>query len=227
MTTHDSYNPRFAKRDYRETWAFQHKNPKGINLILVGVTQLFIRRHAAEVTHIKAVIEEHAVTYPFNKRIMPPNISQKSLSGCKNLEILGLSGTQKTIQEQKGRSCEVIGAYQDTAQYAAKTFSKAGLHPNIISMHIRFDRKVDVLSVRIFDDPWHFRVKYYQGKDPVLETLEPASLTEHETELLFDLGLCNSRFVHSLLMRQAPMVPWKGTFKDHWATRWLSEFKGM
>jgi hypothetical protein len=227
MTTHDSHNPRFGKRDYRETWAFQHKNLKGINLILGGVTQVFIRRHAAEVTHIKAVIEEHAVTYPFNKRIMPPNISQKSLSGCKNLEILGLSGTQQTIQEQKGRSGEVIGAYQDTAQYAAKTFSKAGLHPNIISMHIRFDRKVDVLGVRILDDPWHFRVKYYQGKDPVLDTLEPASLTEHETELLFDLGLCNSRFVHSLLMRQAPMVPWKGSFKDHWATRWLSEFRGM
>lgn len=227
MTTHDSYNPRFGKRDYRETWAFEHKNLKGINLILGGVTQLFIRRHAAEVTHIKAVIEEHAVTHPFNKCIMPSNISQKSLRDCKNLKVLGLSGTQQTIQERKGRSGEVIGGYQDTAQYAAKIFDKAGLHPEIISMHIRFDRKVDVLGGEILDDPWHFRVKYYQGKPPVLETLESASLTEEETELLFDLGLSKSRFVHSLLMKQAPMIPWKGTYKDHWATRWLSEFKGM
>jgi hypothetical protein len=22
-------------------------------------------------------------------------------------------------------------------------------------------------------------------------------------------------------------VPWKGMVRDHWATRWLSEFKGM
>ncbi|CAN9440894.1 unnamed protein product [Alternaria alternata] len=227
MTTHDSYNPRFGKRDYRETWAFQHKNLKGINLILGGVTQLFIRRHAAEVTHIKAVVEEHAVTHPFNKCIMPSNISQKSLGDCKNLKVLGLSGTQQTTQEKKGRSGEVIGGYQDTAQYAANIFDKAGLHLEIISMHIRFDRKVDVLGGEILDDPWHFRVKYHQGKPPVLETLEPASLTEEETELLFDLGLSNSRFVHSSLMRQAPMIPWKGTYKDHWATRWLSEFKGM
>jgi hypothetical protein len=70
-------------------------------------------------------------------------------------------------------------------------------------------------------------LKYYRDKPPVLKTLEPARLTEHEMELLFDLGLSNSPFVHSLLMRQAPMVPWKGTFRDHWATRWLAEFKGM
>ena len=158
---------------------------------------------------------------------MPSNIWQKSLGDCKNLKILGLSGTQQTIQEKKGKSGEVTGGYQDTAQYAANIFGKAGLHLEIISMHIRFDRKVDVLGGEILDDPWHFRVKYYQGKPLVLETLEPANLTEEETELLFDLGLSNSRFVHSLLMRQAPMIPWKGTYKDHWATRWLSEFKGM
>ena len=97
---------------------------------------------------------------------MPSNVWQKSLGDCKNLKILGLSGTQQTIQEKKGKSGEVTGGYQDTAQYAANIFGKAGLHLEIISMHIRFDRKVDVLGGEILDDPWHFRIKYYQGKPP-------------------------------------------------------------
>ena len=94
-------------------------------------------------------------------------------------------------------------------------------------MHVRIERRLQGQGPRLLEEPWHYRVTYPQGKEPVLKALKTADITTIESERLFDLGLSSTHNFHSFLDKQAPMMPsWKKTLKEHWAMQWLAEYAG-
>jgi hypothetical protein len=131
-----------------------------------------------------------------------------------------------TIQIKKATSNTVYRAYREVALQAAIALEAAGVKPGIISIHIRIDHQIGGQGEWPVQKPWHFRVAYPDGKEPIVTALEFSDITHERTEQFCDLGLSGMHLISDFLYQDAPMMSFDGTLQEYWNKRWLSDYAG-